>query len=231
MAETNTPNPRDAIRRERIITVLTELSAEGKSQRFVAERLGIPAQYLSDYRAGRRRITEQVAQDFESKFGYNSYWLAGYSSVKNLTDLANWPADQPPIRPPAGSSTQLPLLNLPIEGEPLRHPKFDGTYTQVAGAAEAKLSIAKHPYILRFGGHDPEKRIHPGDLLLMSQSAPMECSLVENMIQVIRHPHGLDLARLRGDQWIRLTCESTKIPLAGSTVQGHAIGITWSALG
>lgn len=217
--------------RERISQLLQELSRHGQPQRAVANQLGIPNQYLTDYKNGRRRLNEAVARKLEAEFGekwnFTASWLMGET------------LEEPPAPPEAAQSdeivqstapAQLPVFFHPIEGDPYNHPKWNGFLIEVSGAAKATLRLAKHPYVLQFGATDRENRIQSGDMLLMSQLPPLDSIRIQTAIQVIRHGRGMYLARRVKDGWQRLAKEFPTIPLKDCTVHGHAVAIIFGAL-
>ena len=202
---------------QRLNRLLEMLSDRGHSQTQVAARAGIPAQYLSDIKHGRRPMTELVARRLGEEFDVNFQWLLGTSdSMENPSPLSSAFS--------SGSSVWLPLFSHPIKGEPRAQSTWDGTGVEVAGAASAKLILSKLPYVLRFGRDDVRGRLRKGDLILISQAADVDAE-----ISVVRYRKKLFLAR-RGEtgNWIRVG-NGNELP-AECPVSGHCVGVVWSPL-
>ena len=197
--------------------LLELLSTQGFTQAQIAAKAGLPPQYLSDIKRSRRPMTELVARRLGEAFEVNFQWLLGTSASMNP------PPSQSAAQPASGASW-LPLFSHPIEGEPRAHPQWDGTGIEIAGAAAAKLLLAKRPYLLRFGRNDVRGRLRSGDLILISQVESEEAE-----IQVVRYRKKCFLARANDDgSWTRV---ATGKPLdADCPVTGHCVGIVWSSL-
>ena len=117
----------------------------------------------------------------------------------------------------------LPVFPHPIEGDPIRHPQWEGTYVQVPAMAAPKLIGAVHPYVLRFGNNDMEGRLHKNDLVLISQSPKESAQIV-----VVRTGKKCFLCRRKGRSWVRV---ADRKGLTGACeVVGHCVGVLWSAL-
>ena len=113
------------------------------------------------------------------------------------------------------------MFPFPIDSEPRAHPKWDGTGVEVAGAAAAKLVLAKHPYVLRFGRNDVQGRLTKGDLILISQQPDEDAQ-----IQVVRYRKKSYLARAgKGGTWIRVA-DGTELPRS-CCIDWHAIPVCW----
>jgi len=57
-------------------TIRKELTARGWTQRYLAAQMGRPEQKISEIIAGKKRITEDTALEFEDAFGIDaSFWL------------------------------------------------------------------------------------------------------------------------------------------------------------
>ena len=181
------PDLQDVCRR-RLQELLDTLSAEGVTQQQVAIRAGVPPQYLSDVRCGRRDLTELFARRLGEEFDVDYQWLLG---VKGPTDAF------PPkgsvagrAEPRAGGHLMLPVLHALAEGEPRDSPLWDGSLFEVGGAAAAAAGRARQPYVLRLDADDRDGRLRAGDLVLISQGPSEKAEL-----GVIRFQGRLVLAR------------------------------------
>ena len=202
---------------ERLCELLERLARQGISQQQVAVRAGIPPQYLSDIKNGRRPMTELVARRIGHEFQVNYEWLLGLSDT--FEPIAVRGATQP-----ESSGNWLPVFPHPITGNPQSHSKNDGTALQISGAAAAKLGLLKWPYILRFGADDHLNRLKRGDLILISQSSSDNAE-----IHVVECRRQLVLARRKSNgTWERLA-KGERLP-ADTPVVGYCVGIVWSDL-
>lgn len=206
-----------AVRTGRLAVLLQRLIEQGYTQQAVANQTGVPAQYLSDLKAGRRGLSELYARRLAEEFDVDLRWLLG-----ETTD------HEQPVLPGRGRSTErgvlLPVFSDPIEGELRDQPNWDGSSVEVCGAAAAKALLATQPYVLRFGASDHQGRLRKNDLLLVSQAV---AELAE--ISVVRAHNRRFLAR-RGERgtWIRLAKGEA---LPGNAVPvGHCVGIIWGFL-
>lgn len=201
---------------ERLALSLQQLAEQGETQQSVAKRLGVPAQYLSDVKAGRRTLTELFARRFAAEFAVDYQWLLGKKASPQPV--------KPPISEAAGAVITLPVLPQPIDGDPYQHDSWDGSVLQICGPAAVKAQTALRPYILRLGSADHAGRLSAGDLLLVSQAHNANAP-----VQIVRQRGKIVLAR--GDhagQWLQLT---TGNPLAGSAEPiGHLVAIVWAVL-
>lgn len=204
--------------RKQLCDLLERLAGQGVSQQQVALRAGLPPQYLSDIKNGRRPMTELVARRIGHEFHVNYEWLLGLSdslepvvlrtNSQNSSSTGNW----------------LPVFPDPISGNPQDQSKWDGTSLQVTGAAAAKLVRLRWPYVLRFGADDHRDRIQRGDLILVSQSDSDNAE-----IHVIECRRQLVLARRKLDgSWERLA-KGERLP-KDIPVAGHCVGVIWSSL-
>ena len=62
---------------DRFNEFLEELAAKGVSQQEVAKRLGVSAQYVTDIKARRRRVSELFARRLEDQFHRSRGWFLG----------------------------------------------------------------------------------------------------------------------------------------------------------
>ncbi|GDY11106.1 hypothetical protein LBMAG52_45940 [Planctomycetia bacterium] len=202
---------------ERLCELLEQFAQQGISQQQVAIRAGIPPQYLSDIKNGRRPMTELVARRIGHEFQVNYEWLLGMNDTIEPIVLRT-------STQPQSSGTLLPVFPHPITGDPQIHPKCDGTGLPVTGAAAAKLGLLKWPYVLRFGADDCRNRLKKGDFVLISQSLSDDAE-----IHVVEYRRKLFLARKKTDgTWERLA-QGEKLP-ASTPVAGYCVGIVWSDL-
>lgn len=202
---------------ERLCELLEQFAQQGISQQQVAIRAGIPPQYLSDIKNGRRPMTELVARRIGHEFQVNYEWLLGMNDTIEPIVLRT-------STQPQSSGNLLPVFPHPITGDPQIHPKCDGTGLPVTGAAAAKLGLLKWPYVLRFGADDCRNRLKKGDFVLISQSLSDDAE-----IHVVEYRRKLFLARKKTDgTWERLA-QGEKLP-ASTPVAGYCVGIVWSDL-
>ena len=202
---------------ERLCDLLERLTQQGTSQQQVATRAGIPPQYLSDIKNGRRPMTELVARRIGHEFQIDYQWLLGASDTMEPI-MVRTTSHQP------SRGNCLPVFSHPIMGDPQIHPKLDGTELQISGAAAAKLVLLKWPYILRFGADDSRNRLKRNDLVLISQSLSDDAE-----IHVVECRRQFVLARQKTDgSWERLAKGET-LP-ASTSVAGYCVGIVWSDL-
>jgi transcriptional regulator with XRE-family HTH domain len=200
---------------QRLIELLDRLASQGMTQREVASRINVPSQYLSDLRHNRRPLTELFARRFGHEFGVNYEWLLGRAASPERPTLAM-------VNRPT-SSVWLPAFPHPVEGDPQSHPKWDGTFVEVSGAAVAKSALALQPYVLRFDHDDRQGRLKKGDLILCSQ-AP--CETAE--FHIVQCRTKCFLARRIKGKWVRV---ATGGELQGKCeIAGHCLGVVWGPL-
>lgn len=206
------------VAQERLTKFLELLEPQGVSQREVAQRAEVPAQYLSDIKGGRRRLTERIARRLEDAFGIDHRWLLGHGGSMDVPPLA-----------PVSSSAQsrrgwLPVFSYPISGDPYESCNWDGTWVELAGIAAVRVLRAKNPYVLRFGAEDRRGRLRRGDLVLITQEAADEAD-----IHVVKA--GRELCLARRDQAGRWERVNRDLDFRGEpTVIGHCLGIVWGLL-
>jgi transcriptional regulator with XRE-family HTH domain len=211
---------------ERVAGVLEDCRSKKIWQTELAKRLGIPKQYLTDYKKNRRTIGESVARRWEDAFGVNWQWLTGRSNEK-----------EPEAVQIAGAAKRsngvwLPIFDHPIEGEPRDQPKWAGITAEVVGAAATKAKHGALPYLLKFGANDHQQILQKGDLLLMSQAAVVTHSRIEEVVHVIQYGRGMYLVRRTSRGWQRLASAYSRhlIPFDRCTVCGHVLAIVYRSL-
>lgn len=194
--------------------LVDKLVDQGLSQAQIAGEIGIAPQYLSDILRDRRPMTELIARRIGEKF------LVDYRG------LLGQPTHEPHARlkmDPSSFAPWLPIFPHPIEGEPLCHPRWEGTLVQVPGIAASKLTGAVHPYVLRYRNNDVEGRLHKNDCVLISQRPKESAPIV-----VIKTGKKCFLCRRKGKSWFRVA-DGREITGVCEVV-GHCVGILWSAL-
>lgn len=197
---------------------LEAMSRKGLTQQQVATQAGLPAQYISDIKHGRRPMTELVARRLSEQLNVSHEWLLGTS---DSTAPPRAPAHLPNS---AVSVVCLPVFPHPIDGEPRSNPKWDGRGLEIAGTAAAKLVSAEQPYVLQFGHDDVRGRLRKGDYVLISQAGSDSAE-----ISVVMYRKKMFLARRKEDgDWERVANKNT-LP-ADCPIKGHCIGIIWSSL-
>ena len=205
----------DETRRARLEASLQQLGQQGETQQRVAKRMGVPAQYLSDVKAGRRTLTELFARRFAEEFGVDYLWLLGMS-------------DSP--QPVKASSTSvhcavqaIPVFRDLITGDPYQHAAWDGSLIQICGLAAIKAQAAVLPYILRLESQDYLGRLQMGDLLLVAQDSNEDAT-----IHILKQRGKLLLGRRSDGQWVRVVTGS---PVSGAIESsGHIVGIVWGEI-
>lgn len=199
----------------RLNDLLDEFAQKGDTQTKIATQAGLPPQVLSDVKHGRRPMTELIARRLGEDLHVSHEWLLG---VGNTKERVSWSAQ------PASSARWLPLFTHPIEGEPKTNSDWDGTSVEVVGAAAAKLSLAVHPYVLKFGHNDIGGRLRSGDLALISQTSNADAE-----ISVVRHRKKCFLARRNRDgSWSRVA-DGDRLP-STVAVLAHCAGLVWSKM-
>lgn len=207
----------DELALQRLRHLLERLTRQGVQQHVVAAQAGLPPQYLSDIKNGRRPLTELVARRIGQKYSVNYEWLLGRSDSMEPSAISAAPMST------ASGGVWLPVFPHPVEGEPRTLPIWDGAGMEITGAAASKLVLTKWPYILRFGNVDHRGRVQKGDLVLISQSFADQAE-----IYVVRSGRELFLARQNSDtSWDRL---ATGKKLVTCRVAGYCVGIIWSDL-
>ncbi len=201
----------------RLAEFLDRLKSQGISQREVAARVKVPAQYLSDVKGASRSFTELFARRLAEEFGVHYLWFLGRSDSMQPPSIG------------AGktfggtASVMLPVFPQPIEGEPAEHGAWDGTTIEIVGAAVAKSRSAIRPYILRIGADDRRGRLRTNDLVLVSQAIDLDVE-----IQLVKSGRKTLLARsVSSTEWEPLVPRKAFLTNAASI--GHVLGIVWGA--
>jgi transcriptional regulator with XRE-family HTH domain len=194
---------------------IEQLITQGFTQAQIAGAAGLTRQYLNDLLCCRRPLTELVARRIGEKFSVDYRALLGHESRGSQPGLASGPSST--------AGEWLPVFPYPIEGDPICHPRWAGTYVPVPAMAAPKLISAVHPYVLRFGNIDVEGRLHKNDLVLISQSPKESAQIV-----VIRAQNKCLLCRRKGRSWVRVA--NGKVLTGACEVVGHCVGVLWSAL-
>jgi len=205
--------------RSRLQQVLERLVDQGTTQQAIAEVVGVPAQYLSDIKAGRKRVAELFARRLAEGYKFDYHWL--------MTEEGNPPqflnrdirASAPAPRP-----IHLPLFDHPIYGQPQTLTEWNGALVELSGAAAAQAWAASEPYIVRFGKNDTEGRLRQNDLVLVSQAVNQKAE-----IQVVRQRKQCFLARRTPDGTLRRLANGQSFGPPAEAV-GHCVGIVWGVL-
>ncbi len=207
------------LRTERFAKLLDQLEKKGVSQGEAARRVKVPAQYISDVKAGRRVLSELFARRLEEEFGVDYRWLLADHGSLEVPELSISGHD------PEARRVWMPVFPHPVSGDPHAIASWDGTSVDLAGAAAAKVLTASHPYVLRFGAEDRRGLLRKGDLVLVSQALDPAAE-----IQVVKQGAKMFLARRSTDE--RWETVSTTGTMRGQEVQvaGHCLGIIWRAL-
>jgi hypothetical protein len=206
--------------RSRLQKVLDRLFERGTNQQAIAESMGVPGQYLSDIKMGRKRVAELFARRMAECYDFDYRWL--------MTGEGNPPqflsqGGRTPL--PAPGPVRLPLFDHPISGNPQALPEWTGAFVELAGAAAAQARAAEEPYILRFRKHDTEGRLREDDLVLVSQAVKEDAE-----IQVIRYRQQCFLARRTADGRSFQRVATGQALGQGAVPVGHALGIIWAIL-
>lgn len=218
MPESMNPYSSD-IRSSRFAELITKLVYEqGLNQQAIATRSGVPAQYLSDIKHGRRTMSEQTATKLASAFGVSREWLLGLVDGELVL----------PIEPhKQEDSLFVPLFPYPIEGEPRQSSHWDGASVEVAGAARARASAARWPYAVRLDVDDAMGRLRRGDLVLVSQSNDEGLP-----IRVVKAGAKLFFARREpSGRWRRIAANpKIRYLPADCPNVGYVLGIIWGEI-
>ncbi len=209
--------PLQNLSRRRLADLLKLLAQQGLTQQQVASRANLPPQYLSDLKCGRRPMTELVARRLGEEFDINHHWLLGTSNTMEPPESRSGHSAARP------DDNWLPVLNIPIDGEPRAYLAWDRTMVELSGAVADMLVQAQSPYALRFGHNDVKGRLRKNDLVLISQSESPDAEIF-----VVRSKSKLFLARRGKGAWVRVA-NGSRLP-SNCPVVGHCLGIIWGSL-
>jgi transcriptional regulator with XRE-family HTH domain len=208
---------RNQLKTERFKELLHKLSADGITQREIAQRTGVPPQYITDVKSGTRNLSELFARRIADEFEIDFLWLLGERSA---------PRPRPGLPPQREGADRLllPLLPHPVRGLPEESPDWDGSLIELCGPAAVAALNAQTPYVLRFGRDDIQGELQRGDLLLIG-ALPSPSS----EISVIRYRSRCFLARRTADgNWQRV---ANGHGISGSApVIGSCLGLLWRRL-
>ena len=210
-------------RKDRLVQFLGRLLVQGFNQQNVAERVGVPPQYLSDIKCGRRSLGELVARRLAEEFNGNYQWLLwGQGSIAK-PQVGGGPS------PPA---ILLPVLDEALFGDAKASSAWDGSVVPVTGAGAATAQRSKSPYLLRIPFACPAESLCHGDILLISQSPVPTKKIV--LLTTDDEDHGAAprrayLAR-RDENGHLVLLETDESPGKGVIPAGHAAGVVWRAL-
>ncbi len=201
----------------RLKQVLDRLIEQGTTQQAIAQAVGVPSQYVSDVKSGRKRVAELFARRFADGYKFDYRWL--------LTGEGNPPQflNGTP-QAPAPAPVRLPLFDHPIYGRPQTVPEWNGAMLELSAAAAAQAWAAKEPYIVRFAKNDTEGRLRQHDLVLVSQTVN-----VHAQIEVVRYRRQCFFARREPDGTFRRIATGQLLG-PGAEAVGHCVGIVWGVL-
>ena len=211
-------NTEPQIGQQRLEKLLQGLADKGLSQGQIAQRVGIPASYLTDVKKGHRAMTELFARRLAEEFCLDYRWLLGDAGTMDSLTLGQ------DVVAEESDSIWLPMFPHPVQGRPRTLPQWDGSCVEICGAGAARARAATDPYVLRFQRDDHTGRLRANDLVLVSQTVNDQAQ-----IQVIKLRNKMFLARQLPDgSWERV---AEKGPFRGDVpVVGHVIGIVWGSL-
>jgi hypothetical protein len=203
----------------RLQEVLEWLSEQGATQQSIAEQVGVPAQYLSDTKLRRKRVSELFARRLAERYDFDYRWLTtGEGNPPQFLHMRGGTSV------PAPGLMRLPLFDYPIYGEPQTLAEWTGAFVELAGAAAAQARAAKEPYIVRFRKNDTDGWLRQNDLVLVSQVVNKEAA-----IQVVRHRQQCFLARKAPDGTLQRIATGQAVGPPANVV-GHCVGIVWRVL-
>lgn len=208
---------------KRVAQFMEKLADRAIPQQEIADRTGMSRQWISDVRNGRRKVTELFARRLVEEFGAQvpvSYaWLMGETPKTSGGPVVN------PSLPTENDRLMLPIVSSPIQGSPLKNPKWNGSFVEVVGAAAVSAFHATDPYVLKFNAEDRLGRLAKNDLLLMSQDVSETASIV-----VIKDEKKFWLVRRNPEGgWERVARNAEEVSKSARPV-GHCLGIIWAPL-
>ena len=204
-----------ADRAERFCDFLTWAKKRGMSQTEVADRLGVPRQYVTNVKMGDRILTELLARRIAQEFNLDFRWfLDGAGTMV-----------RPAMDPPGETdSIVLPLLAKLISGEPRRSPTWDGAVVTITGPALYAVGDSVHSYVYRVGDDDSSGRLKQGDLVLICQGDPENSPSKLVLLELGDRP---TLAWSTDDGRWKSTRTGRAVS-AESKIIGHCLGIIWA---
>lgn len=205
----------DAERRarvERLKQTLREIAREQSlTQKQIAQRIGIPPQYLSDLIHDRRALAELVARRFGQKFGVNHVWLLDGKRPEKIVSAAE-------------AALVLPVLRRPCVGGPSDSAFRKGPHIHLTGSAAEAARRCDRPYVLRIDHVEEGGRLRRGDLVLVAQDADPTSEF-----QVVVFRGRAVVARLAGDGQLRALKGGAELPKDVRRV-GSCLGVVWGVL-
>jgi len=204
---------------KRFILVLDKLVEQGTTQQEISQRVGVPAQYLSDVKKSRKPLSELFARRLAECYDFDYRWL-----LRREGNPPSFLKGEGHGAVSASMMVQLPAFDSPIYGEPRSHPEWDGTLVDISGAAAVQAQAAKAPYVLRFGKSDTQGNLHRDDLILISQDLNPKAKL-----HVVRHRGHCYLARKAADGTWRRIANNQPLPAQAHPV-GYCVGLVWRVL-
>lgn len=204
------------------LELLENLRQQGYSQVDIARELGVSAQYITDFKSGRRDLTESFALRVQQRFGVDAEWLLG-RPLSGQSSLGASPVYETP------RTNRVPGFDFPIAGDPYTHPKWDHRLVDLTDAVAGQIARSKWPYVVKFGRDDRQGRLHNEDLVLVSQSVNPGAEF-----QVVKVKKSCFFARrMPNGDWERVAVplRGPDKPIAGSHPSvGHCVGVIWSRL-
>ena len=191
----------------------------GMSQTEVADRLGVPRQYVSNLKTGSRVVTESFARRAAEEFDLNHVWLLHGVGTMHRPSVASQPSAQS-----GEERLLLPLLSELVSGEPRRSPTWDGALVAITGPAVYSARDSAHPYVYRLAEDDSTGRLKHGDLVLVCQGEPNN---LPSKLLVLEVRHRPTLAwSTDGGQW--KSARTGRTVSTKSKVIGHCLGMIWA---
>ena len=213
-------DPTQADRAARFREFLTWAKQRGLSQTEVADRLGVPRQYVSNLKTGNRVLTELFARRAAEEFDLNHIWLLRGVGAMQRPSVASQPAAQSGADP-----LLLPLLSELVSGEPRRSPTWDGALVAITGPAVYLARDSAHPYVYRLAEDDSTGRLKHGDLVLVCHQG--EPNNLPSRLLVLEVCHRPTLAwRTDDGRW--KSVQTGRTVSTTSKVIGHCLGMIWA---
>jgi transcriptional regulator with XRE-family HTH domain len=216
-----TDKDRTEQRRIRFRLMLGILHQQGTSQQEVGLRTGAGPQYVSDVKTGRRALTELFARRLAQEFGVDHQWLLTGRGRLRQGEIRDQILRH---RSPAGPMV-LPVLELLVSGDPWTAPCWDGSTVELTGLAAAMAAErAVDPYVLRLRHGDRDGRLRVNDLVLISQAAEPDATLVVASI-------GGSLRLIRvGRSGLKRDLETGESVPPDTQTVGHCVAVVWGPL-